>query len=508
MATVALFAPALVGCTSTADPGPTLDPTMASVPAPDALRQVRERVAELVASNEVPSVAVAVVSGGEIVWEEGFGWADVEAEVPATASIPYSLASISKPITATGLMSLVERGLIDLDAPVNDYLGERGVRARVGSADDATVRRVANHTAGLPLHYQFFWADRDIRRPPMPVTIGRWGNLATAPGERYRYSNLGYGILDHVIERVSGKEYPRFLAQEVLAPLGMAASSVPLPPGPGVPHARRYGPDRDPLPFYDFDHRGASAVFSSAHDLALFALFHLKRRQPGQEGILAAEAIDEMQRGTAEAGEGTAYGIGWMIQTRFDGHRVVGHTGGMAGVTTSLLLVPQEEVAVVVLMNARGPWPSRFSDAILERLLRRPPIPRRPDSTGRTGGGTSERRPADGLEPLVGRWEGEVDDPEGPVVASLQVDGDGTGRLRLDGGPWLELRQPRLRDGFFEALTLPGHDREVPRATPRILRLDVKLRGDVLNGSLTAITRPHDRTGSALSSWIELQRDD
>ena len=94
---------------------------------------------------------------GKIIWEEGFGWADREKRIPATEHTMYSLASISKPITATGLMVLVERGLVDLDDPIDDYLGDAKLNGRAFDASEATVRRVANHTAGLPLHYQFFY---------------------------------------------------------------------------------------------------------------------------------------------------------------------------------------------------------------------------------------------------------------------------------------------------------------------------------------------------------------
>ena len=104
----------------------------------------------------MPSIAVAVARDGQIIWEEGFGWADRERRLHATEHTMYALASISKPITATGLMVLVQAGKIDLDRPINDYLGSAKVRARVGDAAQATVRRVANHTSGLPLHYQFF----------------------------------------------------------------------------------------------------------------------------------------------------------------------------------------------------------------------------------------------------------------------------------------------------------------------------------------------------------------
>ena len=85
---------------------------------------VADEIEKILVEEGIPSIAVAVAIGGNIVWVEGFGWADREARRPATAHTPYSLASISKPMTATGLMVLVERGEIDLDAPVNDYLGD------------------------------------------------------------------------------------------------------------------------------------------------------------------------------------------------------------------------------------------------------------------------------------------------------------------------------------------------------------------------------------------------
>ncbi len=133
--------------------------------ADDAFELVRERIRRAIHDTNLPSLSVAVAHNGAIVWEEGFGLADRENRLPATEHTLYSLASISKPITATGLMLLVERGLVDLDKPIDDYLGEAKLHARVGSAADATVRLVANHTSGLPLHYQFFYHSEAFRPP-------------------------------------------------------------------------------------------------------------------------------------------------------------------------------------------------------------------------------------------------------------------------------------------------------------------------------------------------------
>src|SRR2546427_8602320 len=130
----------------------------------DVFGAVRDLIRARLVEQIIPSLAVAVARDGEILWEEGFGWADREHRVPATEHTMYSLASISKPITATGLMVLKEQGKLDLDRPINDYLGAAKLNAWIGDAADATVRRVANHTSGLPLHWHFFYEDETCQR--------------------------------------------------------------------------------------------------------------------------------------------------------------------------------------------------------------------------------------------------------------------------------------------------------------------------------------------------------
>ena len=214
---------------------------LTSRPATAQFDDVRRRIRQVLVSDGLPSISVAVARDGEIIWEEGFGWADREKRIPATEHTMYSLASVTKPITATGLMVLVERGLIDLDRPVNEYLGDAKLEGRAGEVSRATVRHLANHTSGLPIHAQSFYLDEPYRPPPMDETIRRYGILVTAPGERANYSNLGYGILDYVISRVSGRSYADFMREEVFIPLGMTRSSVGIGPGLDSFQAVRYG---------------------------------------------------------------------------------------------------------------------------------------------------------------------------------------------------------------------------------------------------------------------------
>lgn len=208
--------------------------------ATDRWDSVRALIRQTMTGAKPPSISVAVAHGGTIIWEESFGWADREKMIAATPQTMYSLASISKPITATGLMTLVERGAIDLDKPANEYLGTAKLTGLAGDATGATVRRVLSHTAGLPLHYQFYYSNKDYRPTSNDETIARYGILVNPPGDVYQYSNLGYGILDHIIARASGMDYTDYLRTQVFIPLGMTRTSVGIAPGLEPYAAQRY----------------------------------------------------------------------------------------------------------------------------------------------------------------------------------------------------------------------------------------------------------------------------
>ena len=401
-----------------------------SLCAQDQFEPVRQRIAKALTDSNVPSIAVAVARDGKIVWEQGFGWADRENRVPASEHSLYSLASISKPMTATGLMVLKERGKIALDKPINDYLGEAKLQARVGDAAGATVRRVANHTSGLPLHYQFFYADESYRPPTRDETIRRYGNLVTSPGEHYQYSNLGYGVLDYVIERASGKKYADFMREDVFLPLGMTHSSIDVASGLEAHQAIRYTPEGKRIPFYDFDHSGASAVYCSAHDLVRFAMFHMKAHLADQRAILSDAAIDEMQAATAHPPGGSGYGVGWGSSDSRRGYHTVEHSGGMPGVSTLCICVPEERVAVVVLCNTSSLLVEYLSAMILKIVF-----PDRKEAKKSEAKSDAEAKSADETPPrsqLLGKWKGRLVTYKSELPLELTIHEMNDIHLKLD----------------------------------------------------------------------------
>jgi len=455
----------------------------------------------------VPSLAVAVSGGGRILWEEGFGWADREARVPATAHTAYSIASVSKPLTAAAVLVLAARGLLDVDGPVNAYLGPTPLRARVGGAQAeaaATVRRVANHTAGLPLHSHLFPEDEPARRPPMEETLRRYGNLITLPGERHRYSNLGYGVLDHVIARLSGRSYADFMRAEVFLPLGMLRSSIGRAPGLEPFQAARYTAGVR-LPFYDFDHPGGSAAFASAHDLARFGAFQVGTPFPDQRAILTPAALSDGQRGTVELRPGLSYGLGWTTRLDAAGRRRVSHGGGMPGVSTILELLPEEGLAVAALANGGSNLPELVVERLLEVLL-----PGYAEQRDRAR--AAEAAPAAAAEApfepgeLGGTWRGMVATERGDVPLELEFRADGGVHARLGAQLPTLLSDPQWREGWLTGRMAGDLGADDVRRRPYLLHTDLRLRGEALTGALVAVALPEVVLGYALAFPAELHR--
>jgi CubicO group peptidase (beta-lactamase class C family) len=478
---------------------------------PTSLEPVRDLIRHELVERSIPSLAVAVARDGQWMWQEGFGWADRERRLAASEHTMYSLASITKPITATALMLLVERGQIDLDQPVNAYLGDAPLRSRV-DRHEATVRQVANHTAGLPLHYQFFYADRPEAPPAFEETIRRYGNLVTAPGERHQYSNLGYGVLDHVVAKAAGRGFGAFVREEVFLPLGMTRASIGLDPALAAYAATPYSEVGRPYPRYGFDHPGASAAFCSAHDLCRFGLFHVGTPLPDQRQILSAASRTVMQT----AGEGTGepgYGIGLRVQASLHRHRVVEHSGGMGGVSTVLRMLPDDGLVVVALCNASSDLPFRVADDVAAALLptyaaaraAAPPEPA-PTRMALKRDATWEASPA-----LIGRWQGHAATYAGQVPAELRFVPGGFIHARFGDGLWTLLNNvtvdgPWLK-GFSEGvMPTPDAERHLHR-----LYWDLRLRGDLLTGAVGTFNLDDEERqgrwlGNALCTWVELAR--
>jgi len=253
--------------------------------------------------------------------------------------------------------------------------------------------------------------------------------------------------------------------------------------------AVRYWQDGRPIPFYDFDHRGASAVFASANGLVRFAMFHLKAGLRDQERILTSESVDAMQNANS------GYGIGWALSEE-KGYRIVSHSGGMAGVTTTLRLVPSEKLAIVVLSNGNPGvvLPARVAAYILHTMLPRwEPDMRRPDP------------PPPFVAPaeLIGKWRGQVHSYKGRITVTVRV-GRSEIHARVGDGEDLAWSGVQWDNGALIG-RMPG-DIAVDETGGGSLAFGLRLRGQVLSGPITSHSSASGRIGNALTQWMELRR--
>ncbi|MEJ2239173.1 MAG: serine hydrolase [Gemmatimonadales bacterium] len=460
--------------------------------------KVRELIIDQVTNRGVPSITVAVAKGGEIVWEEAFGWADVENHVRATPHTMYRLGSISKTITATGLMLLVQEGKVDLDKPAIEYLPE-DVRPRAfeGEVRDVTVRHLLNHRSGMPAYAESFFEDDPEGRRALAETVRRYGIITYPPGGSYIYCNLGYQMLASIITNVSEMSYAEFIQERVFSPLEMSSARVYEGRPLGGPYAAGYTQARERIPPYLDSYPGADGTYASAHDLIRFAMFHLGDNLPDQEAILSDRAIAAMQ--AEHPPSNRRYGIGWALDGEERGHRSVYHGGEGPGADAFMRLFPDEDIAAVVLCNAECEKLYEIQQAIFVALipeLSKPePVETSPPSEA----------PADPSE-MYGTWRGRITAYDRELDIELLVDSTGT-RVAVGAHPRSKVEISVLTSTFFMGM----FDAAIP--TPDNLRhpyrnrLAVLREGDRLYGAVISVGRREDRAGRyELSSRVELRR--
>jgi CubicO group peptidase (beta-lactamase class C family) len=513
MLTTVVAMPALFsipGCSCSPDGDRT--PSSATAAVDPRLAQVRELVVEEVASGATPSLSLAVALDGEVLWEEAFGLADKANGTPATPHTMYHLGSIAKPMTATAVMQLAEAGLVDLDAPIERYLGGLTLHYRVASPEDVTVRRVLQHRAGLPPHNQLFFLDEEPEGRPLHETVRRYGQILFDPGQSFIYSNLGYQLLARAVEQVSGIPFPRYMRERVFAPLGMSDTEVytrdALPSRAALSY---FGINGEQVPQNTSAYFGNGDVYCSAHDLLRFALFHLENRLPDQRGVLTDSTIESMQR--QEPPDNTQYGLGWWFDVDELGLRLVYHGGQTTGVSTLLVMTPSHNLAYVILAN---------TDYDAERLLRIHRAIRAALISGygdaHLAGSDSARIEADAPAPdeppapqlsegMVGEWQGQIVAYDREIELTLVLDSEGGAIAKLAGQGEQPIDLSYASDSFLLG-TFVG---SIP--TPDIalynhsVRLALVRTGTTLSGQATAVGWREDRqTECELSSWIELSR--
>ncbi len=332
--------------------------------------QIEAAISKFMSTTHVPGISVALVENTELEWAGGFGFADLENNVPATERTLYRLASISKSLSATGAMELVEQGKLDLDRPVQKYCHAFPQKSGV-----ITTRLVMGHLAGIRHYKSNSQDDPEVGNTkhfddPIQAGLDFFKNdpLLSEPGKQFHYSTQGYTLVGCVMEGASGAKYTDYMRQNVLLPAGMEHTVVD-DRFAIIPYRTRFYQKTksgtvENSDFLDSSYKiPGGGWLSSAEDMARFeiAILNGKLLKPATHSLMWTPL-------KPSEGQPNGYALGWGTLTE-DGIRYVGHDGGQQGTSTNFFIAPEQHTGVVVLANMEDVPVNELSKQILKIVL-------------------------------------------------------------------------------------------------------------------------------------------
>lgn len=305
-------------------------------------------------SEDLPnerSLSGVIVKGGKVIWSKAYGVADLKTQLADTATI-YRIGSISKPVTAFLMMLLAQDSIIKLDDPVELYFPEIKKLKGYPDSNKITFKQLATHTSGLQ------------REPALPNAasgpIEEWENkilesipttsFESQPGEKFSYSNIGYGILGLALSKAAKVPFIELVEERIFKPLKMNSSYyvVPEDKKSNLSVGIEEGDTKTPL----LEHKGRGykvpngGIYTTPNDLAKFMI--AMRGVPS--GLLSKDNLAMMQNQQVSIGEQNHYGIGFFIN-QIGELTIVNHGGAVAGYTANLAFVKESDYGVIFLRN-------------------------------------------------------------------------------------------------------------------------------------------------------------
>lgn len=334
--------------------------------------QVEAAIQRFMDANKVPGLAVAVVEDGEFDWSQGFGSADLKKSIPAVPPTQFRLASVSKTITAVAAMQLWEQGKLDLDAPIQKYCP-----AFPKKEFPVTTRELLGHLGGVR-HYKSDsphdaeWGNKRHFNDPIRGGLSFFEHdpLVEKPGTKFHYTTQGFTLVGCVIEGASHRHYVDYVRENVFKPAGMTNAAVDDPRKPNLSRTSYYSKAKNgdvvPAHYIDSSYKIPGGGFlASVEDMAHY-----------EEALLADRLVKRTTRDLmwtsqkTAAGEETGYGYGFDVKKVGD-LAAAGHAGGQQGTSTDILLVPERNAGVVVLMNVDGQDAAGLAKEIMQLVLER-----------------------------------------------------------------------------------------------------------------------------------------
>ncbi len=352
--------------------------------AQKALEGFQDFLAMAVTDADVPSAAIAVVAGGEVVFAGAAGYRDREKKLPATADTLYAIGSSSKAFTTTVLGTFVDEGKVDWDARVREYV-PRFRMHDTAAAELMTVRDLVTHRSGMPRHDAVWYNNNEISRAEIVSRLAHLESTATLRA-RFQYNNLMYIAAGHLLEEVSGDTWEELVRTRLFQPLAMKRSTLSvLDSQRDADHALPYGRKKGELeriPFRRIDVAGpAGSINSSVREMTAWLRLNLQGGKVDEARLIEASTIRELHRPQMAMGNestrpdvsSSSYALGWMVDT-YRGHRRIHHGGAIDGFISMVMLFPDDGVGMCAFTNVGSGLPNALCQHAADRVLGLEPV--------------------------------------------------------------------------------------------------------------------------------------
>jgi CubicO group peptidase (beta-lactamase class C family) len=332
--------------------------------------------------SKVPSLSACLIRNNTIIWSKGYGLYDIEHKKTATDKTLYNIASISKTVTATAILQLYEKSLIDLDDDIDNYL-PFSVRHPQYPDIPITFKMLLSHQSGLSEDpenfYKYFPPDRcHIPLYPWIETyLNPQGNNYTskiwsddAPGETFHYANIGFALIGYLVEAITGQSFHQYCKDNIFIPLKMHNTSYILSDinlsNLAIPYQFRF---IRYIPYGHYCYIGypCGSIQTSVTELSHFIIAHMNQGKYEEYQLLNATTIQLMH--TVQYPDGD-YGLGWVIWNNTDNEHFYGHTGGDYGVSTSVTVRVSDNTSVIYFANGEPLRPIQIKAwGLIENIL-------------------------------------------------------------------------------------------------------------------------------------------
>lgn len=316
-------------------------------------------IRQMMRQKHITGLSVALVDDREILFAKGYGFADKQAHQLAMPRTVYKIGSITKVFTGTAAMQLYERGLLDIDKPVVEYLPEFSIKNHMdGSISQITPRTLMTHHSGIPSDWYLNYCSDEPHAFRSVLAYLQESHLVFPPNTVFSYSNLAMSLLGIIIERVSNQSYQQYIEHNILIPMQMTDSGLVSSKVSSLLLSKAYAQEKevdDPSP----RDAPAGAIFSNVQDMARFTAMILAGGNYQGAQILESKTLDEMlspQNESIALDFGFRIGLNWMLSrpSLACAGRVCWHDGGSPHFYSILIALPDIKLGAVVLSNSDG----------------------------------------------------------------------------------------------------------------------------------------------------------